>query len=402
MNIFIMFLVFIFMAGFYLIDSPNQKLPDQDIEEFIINAELKSNIECVKNSHIFNLKGTNFTDTCKDKYDIKNINFCINKNNIKMQCNGKQAYQLFITYSAPIIEKNYNTAAEIFEKYYKDIADFGILINKNLITGQRTYEPDNIIIKIIKEGSLLYFTKHKNQTKIKYLKPINVDLTQKCPKNTILTYKFGQYLCIEENKQFACIGDTICVPNYFNKPICGKDLTAVLINNIWECIDSTDKNIHINCETNQIKIYDNISLSYKCIEDPSKIKEIKKCQNINKILAYSKFGSTIEFQNISGSCNECEKQIINEETCESHCAPDETQLNNKNCYPDKDQCTGLTKGFYFGFPNYDYVKNIKELNKHQIPINKSYSQNRKFNCMDCKEKGINKEKSFYPFILVCN
>ena len=51
-----MFLVFIFMAGFYLMDSPNQKVQNQNIDEYISKSELRKKNECVKKEHIFNLK----------------------------------------------------------------------------------------------------------------------------------------------------------------------------------------------------------------------------------------------------------------------------------------------------------------------------------------------------------
>lgn len=408
MNIFIMFLVFIFMAGFYLMDSPNQKVQNQNIDEYISKSELRKQTECVKNAHIFNLKDLDFKDLCKDKYNIKNLNFCVNQNNIKVSCNGKQAYKFFITYSEFVDEKNYNLTAEVFEKYYKDITDFGILINNNLITGLRTYKLDKIITQYIKNGSLIYFTKYKNQSQIKYLKPINIDTPGNCPKGTIMTYKFGRYVCLEKNKQFACIGDTIwdkkkekCVPNYFNRPICGENMVAILKNNVWECLDSIEQNTEIQCAENQIKTYNKYSQKYICTEDPNKPIDIKKCTFEKTNLVYGKLGSTLKIQKISTKCNECEKQIINEDTCESFCIPDKTKLKNQNCYKNAQECAGNNKSFYFGFPNQEYVKNVKEVYNYKTPINSEYSKNRKFNCKKC-EKGINEEKSIYPLILICN
>lgn len=397
MNIFIMFLVFIFMAGFYLMDSPNQKLANQNIDEHIIKSEIRERVECVKNAHIFNLKNLDFTNDCKDKYKIKNLNFCVNQNNIKVSCNGRQEYKIFITYSESIDEKKYNIASEVFEKFYRDITDFGILLNNHLITGLKTYKLDQLITKNIKNGSLLYFTKYKNQTQIKHLKPINIESPNNCPKGTIMSYKFGRYVCLEKNKQFACVGDTVwdnkkgkCVQNDFNKPICGKNMVAILKNNVWECLDSIEQNEDIKCEENQIKFYDKYFQKYICKEDPNKQIEVKKCDF-----------STVQIQNISTKCSPCEKQIINEDTCESFCIPDEKKLENKNCYLNKDECTGNSKSFYFGFPDAEYIKNIKNISKDKIPLDENYSKNRRFNCKKC-EKGINKEKSVYPFILICN
>ena len=298
--------------------------------------------------------------------------------------------------------------AEVFEKYYKDITDFGILINNNLITGLRTYKLDKIITQYIKNGSLIYFTKYKNQSQIKYLKPINVDTPGNCPKGTIMTYKFGRYVCLEKNKQFACIGDTIwdkkkekCVPNYFNRPVCAENMVAILKNNVWECLDSIEQNTEIQCAENQIKTYNKYSQKYICTEDPNKQIDIKKCTFEKTNLVYGKLGSTLKIQKISTKCNECEKQIINEDTCESFCIPDKTKLNNQNCYKNAQECAGNNKSFYFGFPNQEYVKNVKEVYNYKTPINSEYSKNRKFNCKKC-EKGINEEKSIYPLILICN
>jgi hypothetical protein len=58
--------------------------------------------------------------------------------------------------------------------------------------------------------------------------------------------------------------------------------------------------------------------------------------------------------------------------------------------------------FYFGFPSTNYVAQIQELQNTNVPIGRGYAQNRRFNCMDCGERGINHEKSKPPYIVICN
>ena len=62
MNIFIMILVALFMAGYYIMDSPNQKIPEQETEYAIEKSNLRMIAQCATAVHNAQIKGTEFDD----------------------------------------------------------------------------------------------------------------------------------------------------------------------------------------------------------------------------------------------------------------------------------------------------------------------------------------------------
>lgn len=103
------------------------------------------------------------------------------------------------------------------------------------------------------------------------------------------------------------------------------------------------------------------------------------------------------------TCTACEKMIVDEDTCVAHCVPDTTKISSNACYPDDaTECTGETQGLYFGFPDAKYINNVLDITGHAVVLDTEHSQNRKFNCMDCGERGVNTELSFPPYITICN
>ena len=97
-----------------------------------------------------------------------------------------------------------------------------------------------------------------------------------------------------------------------------------------------------------------------------------------------------------------DEMVIDEETCVAHCVPDATKIDDPRCYNgNTDECSGPTRALFFGFPNREYVSQ-SGINDVRVPLGAGYSQNRRFNCRDCGETGINTELSKPPYVVVCN
>jgi hypothetical protein len=77
------------------------------------------------------------------------------------------------------------------------------------------------------------------------------------------------------------------------------------------------------------------------------------------------------------------------------------KLADPKCYPATKGCSGSSRAFYFGFPSSSYAENVSEVSERQIPFDNAHSKNRKFNCLDCGERLIDKDNSFPPYIAVC-
>ena len=128
---------------------------------------------------------------------------------------------------------------------------------------------------------------------------------------------------------------------------------------------------------------------------------MKKCENITAATMGGALGTTLRVPQTS--CTDCEKMITNMDTCEATCVPDPEKLNDASCYPGNvADCSGSTRAFYFGFPDRTYINKVQDIIDIPVLLDKSHSQNRKFNCMDCGERGINQEKSRIPYVVICN
>ena len=94
--------------------------------------------------------------------------------------------------------------------------------------------------------------------------------------------------------------------------------------------------------------------------------------------------------------------VINYDTCVSTCVPDPARLNDARCYPGVvAECVGPTRAFYFGFPNSRYIENTDAVANMSVPLDKSHSQNRRFNCLDCGAGEIDSARSLPPYVAVC-
>ena len=297
---------------------------------------------------------------------------------------------------------------EILEKYYPDAGTFGIFLDKSLITaGAVSWRkiPTNIINSAqLQDGQLVYAMQYKipNIT-IDY--PTNDTSDINCPANTEKTYRFGRWQCIGYNYKTSCSGDTIwdevsqqCIADDTRKPLCANNQTAVLVDDVWECVDPfADK----TCPNGMIARLDYNALEWECVEDPNIAKKVKKCDNVSfPPRISSSIGATLRVRSIS--CTDCEMLFVDEETCETHCIPDVNKLNDPACYNGAlDECVGPTRGIYFGFSPKSSIDGIPELAESTVILDTNHSQNRMFNCIDCGNGEIDNENSIYPYTAVC-
>ena len=79
MNIFLILLSIIIMAGYYVISSPSQRIIQHETEYAIQQADLRSIAECVVSAQNAAMYGEEFEDTCVERYDILSQYVCMNK-----------------------------------------------------------------------------------------------------------------------------------------------------------------------------------------------------------------------------------------------------------------------------------------------------------------------------------
>ena len=400
------------MAGYYVISSPSQRLIQHETEYAIKKADLRSIAECVANQQNAAMYGAEFDDICIDRYGVSSQYICMNASYNIVSCEdevGKTPeFNFIITSSDPLPDTEYNNMLEILEQYYPDAGTFGIFIKPDLISSdaisKRTIPQKIINAADLVDGQLIYLMQYTipNLT-IDY--PVVDGSDINCPPGTMKTYRFGRWQCIEYNYKVSCSGDTIwdsetmqCVADETRKPFCATNQTAVLIDNVWECLDPFADKV---CDDGMIARLNYSDLTWECIEDPNKTKTIKKCDNIARTTkTHGSIGSTLRMRSVS--CTDCEMAVIDDETCETYCIPDPTQIENPLCYDASvEECTGPNRAIYFGFNRKSRIDGIAALSGATIILDKNHNQNRRFNCMDCGDGEIDTDQSIFPYTAVC-
>ena len=411
MNIFIMVLMALFMMGYFLMDSPSQKMQQQETKYAITQSDLRTIAQCATAVHNAQINSTEFQDPCVEKNDIESHFVCLNNNfkitNCDTNTKTKKLFRYIVTETAPIDEQTYNNMMEILEKHYADSGAFGLLQDGAILTGGTTTKkivPDAIMENLkMQNGQLVYLTHFEAPETIAPNKT-TMSANINCPTGTVKTFRFGRWQCIEYNTKTDCGGDMIwdsgtqqCIPDESRKPLCASNQNAVIVDDVWECISPFGEK---TCPNNMIARLNYNTLEWECVEKPDSIKDSTKCTNLLAGNIYGKYGTTLRIPQTT--CTECEKTITNPDTCTTICVPDETKVDNPNCYPDAaHQCKGLTRAIYFGFPSREYIANTNAVKNIAVPLDDKHSQNRKFNCMDCGTGTIDTEKSFFPFVAVC-
>lgn len=411
MNIFIMILVMLFMAGYYVMDSPSQKIQEHETEYAIKKSDMRAIAQCAAAVHNAQIKGTVFQDICVQQNEIASQYICLDNRLEPTKCdivrNKKPAYSYIVTATAPVGADQYNDMMEILESEFNDAGTFGIF-NENVIMSGGTSTKRIVPKAIIEEmklgpGQLVYLTQYEiPDTQTEYV--INIAEDIKCPVGTTKVYRFGRWQCTGYNTKTNCGGDMIwdsdlmeCVPDESRKPLCADNQTAVMVDSVWECISPFPEK---SCPDKMVAQLNYNTLEWECVGDPSAMAPVKKCAHIKYNTAYGVAGTTLRAP--QASCTDCEKMIIDEETCIAKCVPDVSKISDPRCYNgDARECDGPTRAFFFGFPNREYA-NQSGIDGISVPFGSEYSQNRRFNCKDCGETGIDMERSRPPYVVVCN
>ena len=407
MNIFIMILVAIFMLGYYIIDSPSQRIPETETEYAVARADLHTIAQCAAAAHNAQIRGTKFNDICVSQNKITSQLYCLNNDGRETKCeiihNKKPAYSYMITTTAPLPSSDFNEMMNVLEEYYADAGTFGILQNGKITsggTGTKRTVPKTILSELkLSDGQLVYMTQYEMPDATNAITTADtVDIL--CPTGSVKTYRFGRWQCIGYNTKSNCAGDMIwdsvlyeCVPDESRKPLCASQQTAVIVDNVWECIDPFTAK---TCPDKMVARLNYNTLEWECVEDPNNTTTKSKCDKFVSHDVQGTIGATL--RTTRTSCTDCEKMIIDEDSCTSYCVPDTTKLNDTACYAgDPRECTGPSRAFYFGFPNYSYAANVDAVAEYVIQT----GGNRRFNCRDCGNGVIDTEKSAPPYIAVC-
>lgn len=412
MNIFIMILVVLFMAGYYMMDSPSQRVQQQETEYAVNRSDLRAVAECATAVHNAQIRGGEFNDICVEQYEIQSEFVCLNANLTVTKCNivrnKKPAYSFIVTATGILPEEAYNATMEILEEYYSDAGTFGIFEDKVIVSGgtsSKRVVPKGIISAMdLTDGQLVYMTQYEiPDTETEFAAPVSSDII--CPAGTVKTYRFGRWQCVGYNTKTSCGGDMIwdsdlldCVPDESRKPLCAAQQTAVMVDDVWECVNPFPEKV---CPDQMVARLNYTTLEWECVSDPTTTPDVKKCANVTHGAIYGAIGATLRVPPVS--CTDCERMVTDENTCATACIPDPAKVNDPACYPGgASQCRGANRALYFGFPSRTYVSHVDAVQNRAVPLDKMHSQNRKFNCLDCGERGIDESRSFPPYIAICN
>lgn len=408
MNIFITVLIALFLGAYYMFTAPSVRTPEQETEYAVKYADLRAIIECAAAVHNAHLDGTEFEDVCVGQNAIQSDVLCLDKRMNITACDGPSTYNYVVTTTGKIPDAQFNNTMVILENNFADAGSFGIFQNGYIISGATVTKravPKSLIAQMnMTDGQLVYVTQFAKTTPNKqFVAPGTEDIV--CPPDTSKVLRFGRWQCVGYNTKTSCAGDTVwdystnsCVPDDSLKPLCSSLQTPILVDNVWECVDPFPSR---QCDSNSVAKLNYTTMTWECITDPNKTETNTKCSHIKMPVIPGRGKSSVMRKKLT--CTECEKMLMDETTCVAHCVPDTEKIKQNGCYPDDaTNCTGDSKGLYFGFPDIKYVKNVDAVAGKTVVLDVEHSQNRKFNCMDCGARGVNTEKSFPPYITVCN
>ena len=408
MNIFLTVLVALFLGAYYIFTAPSVRTQSFETEYAVKYADLRAIIECTAAVHNANLSGTVFKDDCVKQNGIQSDIICLDRRMNITDCSGKSTYNYVVTTSGTIPDAQFNNTMTILEKNFTDAGNFGIFQNGYIISGATVTKrsvPKALASNMhMMDGQLVYVTQFaKIDPATQFAQPDVDDVV--CPVGTTKVLRFGRWQCIGYNTKTVCAGDTIwdystnsCIPDDSLKPLCNSVQTAILVDGIWECVDPFPDR---KCDGNTTAKLNYTTMTWECIVDPNKTGKNTKCSGIKMPVVLGRGRSSISRQKLT--CTDCEKMLVNEDTCIAYCVPDTSKITSAGCYPDNSlNCSGDERGLYFGFPDVKYAKQVSDIAGKEIVFDTEHSQNRKFNCMDCGERGVNHEKSFPPYITVCN
>ena len=411
MNIFIMIFAVLVMGAYFMMHSPAQRVTAHESEYAITQSDLRGVAECAVAVHNAAIRGGQYDDDCVDMLDIQTGQVCLNANLTETKCevvrNRKPAYSFIITTTGALDDGHYDAMMDILEKNYSDAGTFGILKSNQIVAGGTAMRRDvpAAIIKArnLTDGQLVYMTQFEiPDMDTEFTAPYVPDI--KCPAGTVKTYRFSRWQCVPYNTKSACAGDMIwnadlqtCVPDESRKPLCASLQTAIMVEDVWECVNPFPD---LECPSGMIVRLNYSTLEWECVGDPASVAKSKKCDNVTTSTVFGVIGTTGRV--VTTSCTDCEKMLIDEDSCQSVCVPDETKLTDPKCYPDDvAACSGPDSAFYFGFPSLSYVANVDAVRNVSVPIGTPYSRNRRFGCMKCIDSEIDVTRSLPPYVAIC-
>jgi hypothetical protein len=432
MNIFIMILVFVFMAGYYLMDSPSQRVRDESIDAAVRITEVKSILTCMARAHTaaVALDSANPADAkevlevkpeeCMEKYNVQSVKLCADDRRQVASCapsrTGRNISNFIITTADMPQKKDTNLVLETLSKDFNAAPNFGMLITMQddslaLLSGNghRRSIPNSISNAAeLADGQLIYITQYSVSMDANLGNEVISQAENIfCMSGERKVFRFGQWECMAENQPALCTGDTIwdsytetCKIDPSRRPLCPSGQTAVELEDMWQCIDPTPIR---ECPNGMMAELDYVTLEWYCTTNESPVAPTK-CAPATIAKRRATGGTLMRPGNL---CNNCEKMILDEETCDVACVPDITKVQDPTCYPRASECRGTGQAFYFGFPSDEAYEaaareNLPELDGVEIPLDGMHSQNRRFNCLDCGTGGrIDDAVSLPPFVAVC-
>jgi hypothetical protein len=421
MNIFVVLLMAIFMAGYYFMGAPNVSLENESGSVAMENAELKSVLECVMREHSQAVIADEKTDIkentifkttlpCSDRYNIKTQKLCSDDRKIVKNCvpdkPGKIISNYIITTTDAVTENGAGKILELIQKEYPynanigiaAITDDGTVLILSASSGKREIAKFIAKESAITDGQMIYITQYSTSGKNNPVISNQIKKLQ-CSAGQIPVFRQNRWDCAASNVVPICSGDFIwdsekssCIPDDTKRPLCSAEQTAVMIDNIWECIDPEQKR---ECPRNYTAKFDYSEMAWVCIKDQDTgAATTKKC---DKVYSHVYGGGTTVLRGKLISCNDCEKMIVHDD-CTAECVPDASATANPQCY------SGNCENFYFGFPDINYINdaktNIPALANITITLDQNRSKNRKFNCIECPA-GIDTVASLPPYVIIC-
>ncbi|MCL2629381.1 MAG: hypothetical protein FWD33_01670 [Alphaproteobacteria bacterium] len=438
MNVFLIVLVFLFMASYYYLGAPSMRTDIKTTEEVLEGSDAAAATSCVVAVHRAASELARAEDDvgaaidanpCAARFKVSTTSVCLRNDEVVRGCrvdprdvDPMQKY--VITKSSWVGPEMSGLVMDSIRRRYRNLSGLGMLMTAEgqdefgeafrrmaiLSVGRRPVWLSESLVSAasLETGDLVYLTQYTtDELQSEQIRREAGQLI--CAPGEVKVFRFRTWRCERPTPVMLCQGDMVfdrelgeCVPNFSARPICGGNETAVIIEGAWTCQLPTDA---IECPHGRAPSFDFETLEWVCIGDPLAAQEENKCAPVRTRRGI--LGTAAPRAPVS-HCNDCEAQVQDPETCEFVCIPDRDKLMFKGCYPNAAECdaVGGHKAFYFGFPNdlayiQSSLNNVAGLAAAGIPQTANHSANRKFNCLDCSPFKVDLNTVFHPYVASC-
>ena len=288
MNVFIILVIFILIAGFYFMTAPNQNIARHTTEYAIEQTAVNSVLTCMAHVHaqavrldaelrIDGRAEIDNTTPCAANYAIETIKVCTDGRRVVANCIPVRAGTTIINYMITIAGVDVNSDLVLRALSDNFLNNFGIGLvveygrQMRMITGNGTSReiPEAIVRDIgIGPGAIIYITQYSVAARPEIVRATPPEQVR-CGPRELRVFRQNRWQCVAQNNVMVCADGTVfdwdsqsCITDESRRPLCAPHQSAVVIDGRWRCVNPVQ---HTTCPTGRTPLLDYSTMTWRCV-----------------------------------------------------------------------------------------------------------------------------------------